>query len=134
MIEVLDIAGTSAVCFEADSIQNLGKLYDGQLLRITSKGLVEYSENSKDQAEAEEKFRFVVAKNPEERDVLLKVEPIKCYLRDHEMNSKVVELNPYQSVRWLRNTIEKERNMSVTLIVNEHVLTEDGDSLINYIT
>jgi hypothetical protein len=105
LIEVLDIQGTSAVCFEADSIQNVGKLYDGRLLRITSKGLIDYNENLKSDYDEEEKFRFVVAKNPEERDVLLKVETVKCYLRDHEMNSKVLELNPYQSVRWLRNLI-----------------------------
>lgn len=118
LIEVLDIQGTSAVCFEADSIQNVGKLYDGRLLRITSKGLIDYNENLKSDDDEEEKFRFVVAKNPEERDVLLKVETVKCYLRDHEMNSKVLELNPYQSVRWLRNLVEKERKMPVTLIVN----------------
>lgn len=47
LIEVLDIQGTSAVCFEADSIQNVGKLYDGRLLRITSKGLIDYNENLK---------------------------------------------------------------------------------------
>jgi hypothetical protein len=49
----------------------------------------------------------------------MKVEPVKIYLSDHEMNSEKIEVNPYQSVRWLKDKIESERKKAVQLIIDE---------------
>lgn len=123
IIQLLNVAGTPTACYQLESVDNLSGLYEGQLFAIGQKGLIDYVRNVDSNSNNSEKYRFVVAKNPEEKDMLLKVEPIRCYLRDHEMNSKVIEINPYQSVRWLKNVIEQQRKCPIKLIVNEQELT-----------
>lgn len=49
------------------------------------------------------------------------------------MRSKTISVNPYQSVRWLRNLVEREKGFPVTLIVKEQVLLEDSNSLLQHI-
>lgn len=41
----MDISGTSKVCFDANSIENVAALNQGQLMFITTDGLVEYTGN-----------------------------------------------------------------------------------------
>lgn len=60
----------------------------------------------------------MVAADQKERELLLKVESVKCYLRSQDMVAKLIELNPYQSVGYLREKVESERNTKIKLVVN----------------
>jgi hypothetical protein len=68
-----------------------------------------------------------------ERNLLLKVEPVRIFLCDYQLHSKALQVNPYQSVGWLRDTIEDRKGQAVKLIVNDEELTEDRNSLMRYI-
>jgi hypothetical protein len=45
LIEILDIAGTPTICYDVDSVDNVCRLYPGQLLTITNKSMQVYQDN-----------------------------------------------------------------------------------------
>lgn len=89
------------------------------MLTITNTALVDYQpENAT--SNVLQKYRFVIAKNSAEREALLKVETMKIYLRRADMVSKILHVNPYASVRWLKNEIEKSHSSPFMLVTNEN--------------
>lgn len=103
------------------------------LFKVTSKGLRDYEDGSNKDESISEKYRFVLAANAQEARALSRVEPIRCYLRDHNMNAQVLNLNPYQSVGYLRQLAQGDRKSNVKLVINEKDLIDDSESLLKYI-
>jgi hypothetical protein len=132
-IELVNITGTPILSAELAALPNILAFYQGRLLQITSKQLLPLEGPPIPRPHILEPHRFVVANTPAERDLLLKVEPVEILLRDHQMRSEVVQVNPYQSVGWLRGKAEEQQGQRVKMVVNEEELTDDRSSLLQHI-
>ena len=53
------------------------------------------------------------------------------------MNAQVIEVNPFQSARWLNNWVKEQRSLSseteIKLIVNETEIKSSNDSVAKYL-
>ena len=63
----------------------------------------------------------------------MKTEPILFYINYFDGKSKIIKINPYQSVGWLKNKLEEETNTKIKLTINNKDLTEESDSLWKHI-
>ncbi len=63
----------------------------------------------------------------------MKTEPILFYICYFDGRNKIVKINPYQSVGWLKDKLEQETNTKIKLTINNKDLTEESDSLRKHI-
>jgi hypothetical protein len=63
----------------------------------------------------------------------LKTEPILLYLYYFDGTCKIIKVNTYQSVGWLKDKLEQETNTKIRLTINNKDLTKEIDSLREHI-
>ena len=98
--------------YEVEDIASLSRLLDGNLLAISENKLIDVVNYPPSSKMALDENRIIFIKREEDKNLLLNLEPIRCYLRMPDMTSTVINVNPYQSVRWLKFFIGENKNIS----------------------
>ena len=118
--EVLDIMGNLISHYEVESLTSLSRLVDGYLLCVSQDFFVDISTIPSSEIHVPEEGRIIMVQSEEDKNLLLTLEPFRCYMRMPDMTSTVMMINPYHSVRWLKKYIKGKKNIStdIRLIVN----------------
>jgi hypothetical protein len=114
-----------------EDFSELSRMNDAYLFATKKERMVEIMRNDKEELEEN---RIIMGKSVEEKELLLNLDSVRVYVRFPDMTSIALNVNPYHTVKWLKQYIRTTQslNFDMKFILNGKEMAPKS-SLIQYV-